>query len=247
MSEYIKLIQTEAVLNICLNRADKKNALDTGMYQAMAEAINSTNHDDSVRVILISAEGDIFCAGNDLKDFVQNPPSDMTSPVFQFMLSLVNAEKPVVAAVNGMAVGIGTTMLLHCDLVIASNTAGFCLPFVNLALCPEAGSSLLLPMLCGFQKASELVLNGEPFSVADAKEMGLVNQITSAQNLMVTAQEQVKKIASKPAKAVLASKRLLKAPMKMQVINAIETEARQFLELLNEAESKAIMQAFLDR
>lgn len=247
MNPFIDIRNSEGILQLQMNRPEKKNALTLAMYQTLADSINVANNDETIKVILISAAGDAFCSGNDLKDFMQNPPQDESSSVFQFINALVNTEKPVIAAVNGLAVGIGTTMLLHCDLVYASDTASFSLPFVHLGLCVEAGASLLLPRLCGHQKAAELTLLGETFDVGQAKELGLVTQIVAADLLLQTAQDRCTQITRLSAEAVQTTRQLLKAPIKPQLEQAIKEESKEFIRLLNRQEAQNILQVFLKR
>ena len=168
MSEHILVEREGGLLTLRLNRVDKKNALTRAMYNRMAEVLDAANADRTVRVVLITGGPECFTSGNDVADFLQAPPTGMDSPVFQFMRALFDFEKPVVAAVAGPAVGIGTTLLLHCDLVYVSRDAKLRTPFVNLGLCPEFGSSLLLPQLLGPARAAEVLLLGEPFTGAQA-------------------------------------------------------------------------------
>src|SRR5512141_1138899 len=173
----------DGIARIEIDRPEKKNALTAAMYQALADAIKAAEADARVRVLLIHGKTDLFTAGNDLQDFLDNPPRDDNRPVFQFLYGISQAQKPIVAAVAGAAVGIGTTMLLHCDLVYAAPNARLQLPFVNLGLVPEAGSSLLLPALAGYQRAAELLLLGEPFDAHKAKEIGLVTEVVPESEL----------------------------------------------------------------
>ena len=247
MNPFIDISNDDGILHLQMNRPDKKNALTLEMYQTLADSINAANNDNSIKVILISACGDAFCSGNDLKDFMQNPPKDESSSVFQFIDALVNAEKPIIAAVNGLAVGIGTTMLLHCDLVFASSTASFSLPFVHLGLCVEAGASLLLPKLCGHHKAAELTLLGEPIGVHQANAIGLITKVTSEDDLIETAMKNCKKITRISTEAVQTTRRLLKLTTKPELIKAIKQESDEFIRLLNRDEAKNILQTFLSR
>jgi enoyl-CoA hydratase/carnithine racemase len=168
------------VLTIALNRPDKKNAITAAMYQEMADAFFEAEKDATVRVVLIRGNGGTFCAGNDLEDFMKAPNTDHDAPVLQFLRRISSAPKPVVAAVAGAAVGVGTTMLLHCDLVYAASTTKFSVPFVQLGLCPEAASSLLLPRVAGYQRAAEKLLLGEAFDAEEAVSMGFVNRVLDA-------------------------------------------------------------------
>ncbi|MDG2242655.1 MAG: enoyl-CoA hydratase [Rhodospirillaceae bacterium] len=246
MSEHIKSDTADGILTLTISRPEKKNALTVAMYAALADAISQADDDESVRVILITGSEDSFTAGNDLKDFLDNPPVDPSSPVFRFMHAIAGAQKPVVAAVNGLAIGIGTTMLLHCDLVYAVDTARFQMPFVNLGLVPELGSSLVLPALAGRARAAELLMCGDPFSAETAKEIGLINGISSADELLNTAQILAKKLAAKPPAALRKTKTLLN--MDVDDVRArIDREAKVFGEQLSSAEVKEAIAAFLEK
>jgi len=237
----------DGVLRIEIDRPDKKNALTAAMYQAMADAIKAAEVDNKVRVVLIHGKADLFTAGNDLQDFLDNPPRDDNRPVFQFLYGISQAQKPIVAAVAGAAVGIGTTMLLHCDLVYAAPNARLQLPFVNLGLVPEAGSSLLLPALIGYQRAAELLLLGEPFTAQKAKEMGIVTEVVPEAELLDTAMAQAKKLASKPAASLRLTKRLMKQGQMAAVAQQIKLEAGHFGERLASPEAKEAFSAFLEK
>lgn len=237
----------DGVLRIEIDRPDKKNALTAAMYQAMADALKAGEADPGVRVLLIHGKADLFTAGNDLQDFLDNPPRDDQRPVFQFLYGISQAKKPIVAAVAGAAVGIGTTMLLHCDLVYAAPNARLQLPFVNLGLVPEAGSSLLLPALVGYQRAAELLLLGEPFDAHKAKEMGLVTEVVPAELLLQTAMAQAKKLAAKPAASLRLSKQLMKQGQAAAVAQQIRLESNQFGERLASPEAKEAFSAFLEK
>jgi enoyl-CoA hydratase/carnithine racemase len=237
----------DGILRIEINRPDKKNALSSAMYQAMADAIRIAESDAKVRVVLIHGKPDLFTAGNDLQDFLDNPPRDENRPVFQFLYSISQAQKPIVAAVAGAAVGIGTTMLLHCDLVYAAPNARLQLPFVNLGLVPEAASSLLLPALVGYQRAAELLLLGEPFTAQRAKEIGLVTEVVPEEQLFDTAMSQAKKLASKPAASVRLTKRLMKQGQMTAVAQQIKLESDHFGERLASPEAKEAFSAFLEK
>ena len=205
------LIHTDGgVSTITFNRLDKKNALTEAMYSALAEAMQQAASDDAVRVLVIQGDASVFTAGNDIKDFLEHPPTSTDAPVFRFLRQLVSFPKPLIAAVAGPAVGVGTTMLFHCDLVYAGDNAAFAMPFVNLGLCPEAGSSLLAPQLVGHQRAAELLLLGEPFLAETARDIGLVNRITAPTEVNALALAQAQRLASKPMSSLLETKRLLK-------------------------------------
>ena len=246
----MKHIRTEAkdgVLRIEIDRPDKKNALTAAMYQAMADAIKAAEADTKVRVVLIHGKADLFTAGNDLQDFLDNPPRDDNRPVFQFLYGISQAKKPIVAAVAGAAVGIGTTMLLHCDLVYAAPNARLQLPFVNLGLVPEAGSSLLLPALVGYQRAAELLLLGEPFDARKGKEFGLVTEVVPEAELFDTAIAQARKLVGKPAASLRLTKQLMKQGQTAAVAQRIKQESEHFGERLNSPEAKEAFSAFLQK
>jgi enoyl-CoA hydratase/carnithine racemase len=237
----------DGILRIEIDRPDKKNALTAAMYQAMADAIHAAEADSTVRVVLIHGKADLFTAGNDLQDFLDNPPRDDNRPVFQFLYGISQAQKPIVAAVAGPAVGIGTTMLLHCDLVYAAPNARLQLPFVNLGLVPEAASSLLLPALLGYQRAAELLLLGEPFSAQKAKEIGLVTEVVAEEQLFDTALAQAKKLAAKPAASLRLTKLLMKQGQMTAVAQRIKLESDHFGERLASPEAKEAFSAFLEK
>lgn len=247
MSDYIDINIKEGVLCITLNRPDKKNALDTQMYQALADAFTDADKNPDVRVAYLTSSSDAFCSGNDLQDFLENPPADMNAPVFQFIQAIANAKKPVIAAVSGLAVGIGTTMLLHCDLVYADETARFMLPFVQLGVCAEAGSSLLLPRLFGYQRAAELLLAGESFGAQEAQQSGLVSRTLASDSLQEYAWQKAQMMVKQPCNALMATKRLMKNPLEGQIDKAIRQESEEFIKLLNEDEARQIMRSFFKR
>jgi enoyl-CoA hydratase/carnithine racemase len=237
----------DGVLRIEIDRPDKKNALTAAMYHAMADAIHAAEAAAKVRVVLIHGKSDLFTAGNDLQDFLENPPRDDKRPVFQFLYGISQAQKPIVAAVAGAAVGIGTTMLLHCDLVYAAPNARLQLPFVNLGLVPEAASSLLLPALVGYQRAAELLLLGEPFGAQKAKDIGLVTEVVPEGELFDTAMAQAKKLAGKPAASLRLTKRLMKQGQMAAVAQQIKLESGHFGERLASPEAKEAFSAFLEK
>ncbi|HLT36327.1 MAG TPA: enoyl-CoA hydratase, partial [Enhygromyxa sp.] len=201
-SPHVRVDIDEGICTISFNRPRKKNALTVAMYEAIVAGFEAARSRADVRVILLRGSDGVFTAGNDLADFMQAPPTGPDSPVARLLRSLVACEKPMVAAVQGVAIGIGVTMLLHCDLVYAGEGARFQLPFVNLGLCPEAGSSYLLPRLMGHQRAAELVLLGEPFSARVAHECGLVNQVLADEAVIDRAKQIAGILAKKPPNAV---------------------------------------------
>lgn len=235
------------VLRIAINRPEKKNALTIEMYAALAQSIRQGEADTSVRVFLLHGTEDCFSSGNDLKDFLESPPKDESSPVFQFIQAISQAEKPIVAAVNGPAVGIGTTMLLHCDLVYAGSNARFMMPFVNLGLNPEAASSLLLPRLAGYQRAAEVLLLGELFSAEKAREIGLVNSVLPDAEVLEFASAQANKLAAKPFASVLLTKALLKKEDKAAIQRIISEEFQYIIERLGSPEAVEAFNAFFER
>jgi enoyl-CoA hydratase/carnithine racemase len=235
------------VLRVQFNRADKKNAITAAMYQALAHALRHAERDNAVRVVLIHGAPDVFTAGNDLQDFLASPPRSNDAPGFQFLRAIHEFPKPLVAAVSGLAVGIGTTMLLHCDLVYCAPGTRFSLPFVNLGLCPEAGSSFLLPRLAGYQRAAELLMLGEPFDAETAKEIGLVNAIAPAESLLATAMAAARKLAAKPAASLRETKMLMKQGLHEAVKLAMGDESEAFRERLASPEAKEAFTAFLEK
>lgn len=205
------------ILTLTFNRLDKKNAITAAMYSALADAMQAAAEDDAVRVVVLQGHEQVFTAGNDLADFLSNPPDTAAgtaaaqpAPVVRFLEALRTFPKPLLAAVAGPAVGIGTTMLLHCDLVYAADNAAFSLPFVNLGLCPEAGASLLLPSLVGHPRAAEKLMLGEPFYAEEAVEMALVNRILPPNEVNAYTQAQAAKLAAKPMASLRATKALMK-------------------------------------
>jgi enoyl-CoA hydratase/carnithine racemase len=239
--------RADGVLTITLNRPEKKNALTAAMYQDLADAFFDAGNDAYVRAVLIRGKGGAFSAGNDLEDFMKTPPGDQNAPVFQFLRRISGAQKPVVAAVSGVAVGIGTTMLLHCDLVYASVSAKFALPFAQLGLCPEAASSLLLPRLAGYQRAAEKLLLGEAFDAAEAANMGLVNRVLPAEEVDAFALAQAKKLAALPASSLRVTKALMKGAHAREIGARMEEEAVYFADMLGAPEAKEAFKAFFEK
>jgi enoyl-CoA hydratase/carnithine racemase len=243
----IAISRDGSVLTIAFNRPAKKNAITAAMYQAMADTLKAADGDAGVRVVLVEGGPDIFTAGNDLEDFLNNPPAGNDSPVFQFLYNISHAKKPIIAAVAGAAVGIGTTMLLHCDAVYAAENARFALPFASLGLCPEAASSLLLPALAGYQRAAEKLMFGEPFDVNEARDMGLVNKILPAAELAAFARARAQKLASLPAGAVRTTKSLMKGAHQKAVEAQMTDEGAHFRKMLSSPEAKEAFSAFLEK
>jgi enoyl-CoA hydratase/carnithine racemase len=237
----------QAVARIQIARPERKNAITSAMYAMLADAVTAAEADASVRVILVHGQPDVFSAGNDLEDFLRAPPESGDAPEFRFMAVLAGAAKPVVAAVNGVAVGIGTTMLLHCDLVCCADDSRFSLPFVNLGLCPEFASSLLLPLAAGYHRAAEKLLLGEPASAEEALEMGLVNRILPPNEVLGHATRLCARLAQSPPTALRETKRLLKAGWREATTRAIGDESATFARLLKSPEAREAFQAFLQR
>jgi enoyl-CoA hydratase/carnithine racemase len=238
---------TAGIAAIQIARPERKNAITASMYAALADAIAAAEADPSVRVILLHGQPDIFSAGNDLEDFLRSPPQHGDAPVFRFMAVLAGAAKPVVAAVNGAAVGIGTTMLLHCDLAYCADDSRFSLPFVNLGLCPEFASSLLLPLSAGYHRAAAKILLGEPASAEEALEMGLVNRILPPTEVLAHARRQCERLAQLPPVAVRETKGLLKAGWRAATERAISEENAAFGRLLASDEARQAFSSFLER
>jgi enoyl-CoA hydratase/carnithine racemase len=237
-----------AVLRIGLNRPEKKNAITVAMYRALGDALESASGDAGVRVVLIQGQPGIFSSGNDVADFLAEGPRGEDFAPFRFLRILGRFDKPLVAAVSGAAIGVGTTMLLHCDLVYAASDARFQLPFASLGLAPEAASSLLLPRLAGWQKAAELLMLGEPFTAETALGIGLVNQVVAPEKLLETATAAARTLAAKPPASLRATKALMKQALGADVVDdAMTREIREFTERLRSPEAKEAFAAFLEK
>jgi enoyl-CoA hydratase/carnithine racemase len=243
----IQLDNSGGVLTITFARPAKKNALTAAMYQTVADALGAAQEDKAVRVILIRGSEGNFSSGNDLEDFMKAPPKDDNAPVFQFLRQISSAQKPLVAAVAGVAVGVGATMLLHCDLVYAADTAQLSLPFAQLGLCPEAASSLLLPRLAGHQVAAEKLLLGEPFDALEAHRIGLVNRVLPAAELDAFAAKQAAKLAALPASSLRVTKALLKDTGGVDLAARMSEEGRHFGAMLRSPEAREAMSAFFEK
>ncbi len=240
------LSHTEAgVLTLTLNRVSKKNSLTFAMYAALADALEQAGGDKAVRAVVIQGHETIFSAGNDIADFLNGPAATMDSPVFRFLRAISTFAKPIVASVCGPAVGIGTTLLLHCDLVYAGDNAAFSLPFVNLGVCPEAGSSLLVPQLMGYPRAAEVLLLGEPFMAETALEIGMINRIVPPAEANALAQRQALKLAAKPMTSLLETKRLMKKAQATAVAERIAEEAPIFGRMMVEPAAQEAFNAFM--
>lgn len=242
------LTHTDAgVMTLTLNRLDKKNSITATMYTTLADALAQAAADESVRVVLFQGHESIFSAGNDIGDFLNQPPTTQDSPVFRFLRGMATFEKPLLAAVAGPAVGIGTTMLFHCDLVYAGDNAAFSMPFVNLGLCPEAASSLLAPRLFGYHRAAEALLMGEPFFAEAAQEVGLVNRVVPPTEVNGYAQAQARKLAAKPLTSLIATKRLMKGASQQEVLQKMDEEGQSFGRMLREPAAKEAFGAFMEK
>ncbi len=242
------LIDTEAgVTTLTFNRVDKKNSITRAMYSRMADTLASAQADPAVRVLLIQGDASVFSAGNDISDFLQPQPSGVDSPVLRFLHGIASFPKPIVAAVCGPAVGIGTTMLLHCDLVYAGDNAAFSLPFINLGLCPEAASSLLLPQMLGYRRAAEALLLGEPLLAETALDFGLVNRIVPPTQANAIAQAQARKLAAKPMQSLLETKRLMKHGQATLVREQMAEENAVFARLLGAPAAREALAAFMEK
>ena len=242
------LIHHEAgVCTLTFHRVEKKNAFTQAMYSQLAQALTDAEADAATRVVLLQGDATVFSAGNDIGDFLNHPPRNEEAPVFRFLRALASFPKPLVAAVCGPAVGIGTTMLLHCDLVYAGDNAAFALPFVNLGLCPEAGSSLLLAQTMGYHRAAEALLLGEPFLAEAALEVGLVNRVVPPSECNALAQAQARKLAAKPLSALIETKRLMKAGQASEVQARMQEEGASFARLMAGPAAKEAFTAFMQK
>ncbi|WP_113906503.1 enoyl-CoA hydratase-related protein [Aliidiomarina celeris] len=241
MTDHVVVTEQQGIVRIHLNRPEKRNALTQAMYQQMTDALRSADERDTeVSAVLITGEGSLFCAGNDLGDFLRHGELKPDSPVFQFLQVISSVHVPVVAAVQGAAVGIGTTLLLHCDLVYATQDAQFVMPFVDMGLVPEAASSQLVPLLCGHTKASELLLLGEAIDAHDAERYNIVNKVVSSEQLEPTVMAVMEKLAAKPKRSLRLSKKLLKTPFQ-PIQERIQLELQDFLQVLASPETQAII------
>lgn len=236
--------EDSGVLIITFAREAKKNAITVAMYQDLTQTLQRAASDPEIAVVLFHGGEQVFSAGNDLADFLSQPPDGLDAPVWQFLRTLAAFPKPLVAAVCGVAVGIGTTLLLHCDLVHAGSNARFSLPFVNLGLCPEAGSSLLLPRLFGYQRAAEALLLGERFDAEAAARAGLVSKVLEPHDVLESALAQARKMASKPLQALIETKRLLKSG---DVVERIDEEARVFARMLQASAAQEAIAGFRNK
>jgi enoyl-CoA hydratase/carnithine racemase len=235
------------VLRVQFNRPTKRNAMTSAMYVALAGIFNEAAKDENTRVVLWHGAGDSFCAGNDIEDFLKNPPGPGESPQARLMEALVNFDKPIVVAVHGAAIGGGTTMLTHCDFIYAAEGTKFQMPFINLALVPEFGSSCSVPARIGHVRAAELISLEVPFDARRAAELGLVTQILADKDVLARATETAGKLAAKPARALQASKRLMKQPLREQIKAVMKAENEEFSAQVRSEDAKEALTAFLEK
>jgi len=244
---HITIEQHGTVQVLRWNRPEKRNAITASMYSHMAELLTAAGKDDGVRAVVLMGTEKAFSAGNDVEDFLRHPPLGANAPVLHFLAAISMFAKPLLAAVRGAAAGVGSTMLLHCDLVFASDNARFSFPFTQLGLCPEAGSSLLLPRMVGHQRAAELLLLGEPFDAREAYRIGMINRLVPSAEVESLALDLAQKLASLPASALVATKSLLKRNAGESVAMRIEAESAQFGRLLQQAAAQEAFKAFAEK
>jgi enoyl-CoA hydratase/carnithine racemase len=247
MSTDILTHAERGVMTITLNRLERKNSITSAMYGAMADALAEAERNPEIRVAVLQGHETVFSAGNDIGDFLNRPPQGNDSPVFRFLRGIATFTKPLVAAVCGPAVGVGTTMLFHCDLVYAGDNAAFSMPFVNLGLCPEAASSLLVPRMLGYHRAAEALLLGEPFMAEAALEVGLVNRVVPPTEANAAAQLAAHKLAAKPLSSLVETKRLMKMGQQQLVLEQMLEEGKSFSRLLVEPAAKEAFGAFMEK
>ena len=248
MTDQLLIDHSDAVLTITMNRPEKKNALSREMYSGMAEAIRDAQDDSSLRAVIIQGSEECFTSGNDISDFVNVAPGGADSPVYDFLKTICNADKPLIAAVNGPAVGIGTTMLLHCDLVYVADDAMLTMPFVNLGLFPEAASSFLLPRLIGHLRAAEMLLLGQAITGQRAAEMGLANYVFgTGADVLDAARTAALRIADQPPGSVRLTKQLLKQGVRETACEIMDKEGEHFASLLQGPEAREALSAFIEK
>jgi enoyl-CoA hydratase/carnithine racemase len=238
---------SEGVLRVELNRPAKRNAMTSSMYSSLASIFYEVARDEHTRAVLWHGAGDSFCAGNDIEDFLRNPPGPGDSPQAQLIDALIDLDKPIVVAVQGAAIGGGTTMLTHCDFVYAGTSAHFQMPFVNLAVGPEFGSSCSVPAMIGYRQAAELILLGSVFDAHRACRLGFVTQVVPDDALLATAADTARALAQKPIDALRASKRLMKRVFRDQLKAAVKEEKQEFSTLVRSEDAKEAFAAFLEK
>ena len=243
----ILVLTEDGIATLTLNRLARKNSITSAMYGALADALAQAESDAAVRVVVLQGHETIFSAGNDIGDFLDKPPAGTDAPVFRFLRAIATFTKPLVAAVCGPAVGVGTTLLFHCDLVYAGDNAAFSMPFVNLGICPEAASSLLVPQMMGYHRAAEALLLGEPFLAEAALEVGLVNRIVPPAEANALARAQARKLAARPPSSLIETKRLMKAGQQALVLQRMAEEGASFSRMLGEPAAREAFGAFLEK
>jgi enoyl-CoA hydratase/carnithine racemase len=246
-TDFITKKQDGAILYLGFNRPERKNAISGDMYQMLADSLNHAAADDAVRVVLLHGNETTFTAGNDLEDFLKKPPHGDKSPVFQFLQAVSTFPKPLIAAVSGVAVGVGVTMLMHCDLVYVADNAKLSVPFAQLGLCPEAASSFLLPFITGYQRAAEKFLLGEPFGAQECADMGLANKVLPVAELLAFAAAQATKLTVLPASSLRATKQLMKSGMKDVIAARMQEESVLFRAMLSAPEAREAFTAFMQK
>jgi enoyl-CoA hydratase/carnithine racemase len=247
LTPHIHTESRDGVQCIEIRRPDKKNALTVAMYAALAEALRNAQHDEKVHAIRVQGSPEVFTSGNDVQDFLERPPQGLDAPVFQFLRALIEADKPIVAAVAGNAVGVGTTMLLHCDYVIAADNARFSVPFTKLGVCAEAASSLALPLIVGWRRATELLLSGEPISAERACDWGVVNRVGPAEQLHSKTVAALAMLTARPPAAIRATKGQLRRRLLPHFAAAMSDEAHEFHALLKAGDAQEALSAFLEK
>jgi len=247
MTQDILYATDDRIATLRFNRSDKKNAITAAMYAALAQRLREAAQDDAARVIVMMGSPGVFTAGNDLEDFLHHPPKGNDSPVLQFMRALRDQPKPVIACVDGLAIGIGTTLLMHCDLVYASEQSRFAVPFTQLGLCAEFASSLLLPQLAGYHRAADILLTGEFFPVEVAAQTGLVNRVLPASELESFVLSKAHALATLPSDAVCTTKRLMRAAQASLVDMVMQEELTEFTRLLSGPDAKEAFEAFIQK
>jgi enoyl-CoA hydratase/carnithine racemase len=246
MTGAIAVTDDGAIRIVRMNRPDKKNALTRAMYADMSRALREADQSDAIRCVIFAGTTGVFSAGNDITDFLNTADTGLHSPVLEFLHALAHSKKPMVAAVGGIAVGVGTTMLLHCDHVVAASDAMLSTPFLKLALIPEAASTLLAPMRMGYARAFSMLVMGRPLSAAEAREAGLVNTVVDAAEVDPAALQAAREIAALPPRAVAVARGLMRNRLD-EVVERIDTEAKHYRELLQSDEARAAFQAFFAR
>lgn len=246
MSDILTHVE-DGIMTLTFNRLARKNSITTAMYTTLADAIEQAQADEQIRVLVIQGDESIFSAGNDLGDFLNQPPAGEDAPVFRFLRNIATFPKPLVAAVCGPAVGIGTTLLFHCDLVYAGDNAAFSMPFVNLGLCAEGASSLLAPQMFGYHRAAEALLLGDAFYAEAALEVGLVNKVLPPSETNAYAAQVARKLAAKPLSSLVETKRLMKKGQQADVLKVMADEGAIFGRMLREPAAKEAFAAFMQK